>query len=186
MLAARPEAQVALTNGGGLRADMPAGELTYGQLFEAMPFDNRFAIVEVKGSQLRGMVSSNLQRGGGILSFGGVTAKARCKGNMLDVQIAVAGKPLSDTASYKVATTDFLASGGDGLFGRLKLPEAAIKMTNVIVRDAMADILRKYKGTPKAAVDADQLFSAAHRRLDYEGNRPVRCGKAAPEPEPGE
>ena len=79
MLAAQPagaNAEIALTNGGGLRADIPAGELTYGGLFEAMPFDNRFAIVDVKGSHLRSMVSTNLQRGGGILSWGGLTAKA--------------------------------------------------------------------------------------------------------------
>jgi 2',3'-cyclic-nucleotide 2'-phosphodiesterase (5'-nucleotidase family) len=186
MLAARPEAQVSLVNGGGLRADIPAGELTYGQLFEGMPFDNRFAVVEVKGSHLRGMVSANLQRGGGILSFGGLTAKARCKGNQLDLQITVGGKPLSDTASYKIVTSDFLASGGDGLFGRLNLPESAIKMTDTIIRDAIADVLRKRKGT---TIDADQLFSPTRRRLDYEGSRPVRCGappdKGAPE-EPAE
>src|SRR5262249_62039819 len=69
----------ALTSGGGLRADIPAGDLTYGQLFEAMPFDNRFAIVEVKGKHIRRLVTTNLQRGGGIFSWSGLAAKARCK-----------------------------------------------------------------------------------------------------------
>ncbi len=171
MLAAQPAAQVCVTNGGGLRADMPAGELTYGQLFEAMPFDNRFALVDVKGAHLRSLVASNLQRGGGILSWGGLAAKARCKAGKLDVAITVAGKPLSDTAAYKLVTSDFLASGGDGLVGRLKLPDGAIKLTDVIIRDAMADILRAKKGT----VDPAKLFSATTRRLDYEGDRPVEC-----------
>ena len=36
-----PDAQVGMMNGGGLRADLPAGPLHYGALFEAMPFDNR-------------------------------------------------------------------------------------------------------------------------------------------------
>jgi 5'-nucleotidase / UDP-sugar diphosphatase len=172
MLAARPEAQVALTNGGGLRADLPAGELQYGQLYEAIPFDNRFAIVELKGGQLRQLVISNLMRGGAILSWGGLAAKARCIGDRLDVQITVGRKPLAEGATYKVATSDFLASGGDGLIGRLKLPDGSVKMTDVIIRDGMAEVLRKRKG----AVDPDKLYSPKVRRLDYAGTRPVACG----------
>jgi 2',3'-cyclic-nucleotide 2'-phosphodiesterase (5'-nucleotidase family) len=178
MLAARPDAQVSLTNGGGLRADLPAGELTYGQLFEALPFDNRFAIVDVTGKDLRKLVTSNLARGGAFLSWGGLTAKARCKAGKLDVQIAVAGKPLAEGARYKLATSDFLASGGDGVIGRLKLPEGAIHATDTIIRDALGDVLRGWKATPKATINPARLYSAAAPRFDYEGKRPVRCGAA--------
>jgi 5'-nucleotidase len=173
MIAARPEVQVAVTNGGGLRADIPAGPLTYGQIFEAMPFDNRFAVVEVKGSHLRKLVSTNLQRGGAILSWGGLAAKARCKNNKLDLTITVGGKPLDENKTYKLATSDFLASGGDGLIGRLKLPEGAVKMTDVIIRDAMVDVLKKKKGT----IDPKDYFSPTKKRMDYEGERPVTCIK---------
>jgi 5'-nucleotidase len=185
MLAARPEAQVAVTNGGGLRADMGAGELTYGVLYEAMPFDNRFAIANVKGEHLRRLVATNLQRGGAILSWGGLAAKARCKAGKLDMTITVGGKPLSETASYKLVTSDFLASGGDGLLGRLKLPDGSITTTDVIIRDAMADVLRKKKGV----IDPAQLYSATKKRMDYEGNRPVECGAPTtkkPDTEPAE
>jgi 5'-nucleotidase len=174
MLAARPDADVALTNGGGLRADIPAGDLTYGGLFAAMPFDNRFAVVTVKGKHLRRLVLSNLQRGGGILSWSGLTAKARCKAGQLTGDILVKGKPITDEGSYTVVTSDFLASGGDGLIGRLKLPDGAVKMTDVIIRDAIADVLRKRKGP----LDPAQIV--ARKRLDYEGQRPVSCGSAKP------
>lgn len=195
MLAARPDAHVSLTNGGGLRADLPAGELEYGQLYEAIPFDNRFAIVELTGAHLRALVTTNLTRGGAILSWGNLAAKARCKGDRLEVQITVGGKPLSDRASYKVATSDFLASGGDGLIGRLKLPEGSVKLTDVIIRDAMAEVLRKRKGVGRGrgkgkgvdvdVIDPDRLHSPAVRRLDYEGTRPVECGpKPAPVGQP--
>ncbi|MBA3820433.1 MAG: bifunctional metallophosphatase/5'-nucleotidase [Deltaproteobacteria bacterium] len=187
MLVAQPGSHVAVTNGGGLRADIPAGALTYGALFEAMPFDNRFAVVDVKGSHLRKLVSSNLQRGGAILSWGGLAAKARCKAGTLDLQITVAGKPLVETASYKLVTSDFLASGGDGLIGRLKLPDGAVKLTDVIIRDAMANVLRKKQG---AKIDPAQYFSPVKKRMDYEGERPVTCTapttKTAPNREPEE
>lgn len=172
MLAARPEAQVALTNGGGLRADIPAGELTYGRLYEAMPFDNRFALIDMQGKHIRRLITTNLQRGSGIYSWGGLVAKARCKDGALAVDIKVGGKPLADDASYKLVTSDFLASGGDNsVIGRLKLPEGSIKMTDVIIRDAIAAVLRKRKGK----VDPAQLFSPTKKRLDYEGQRPVEC-----------
>lgn len=173
MLAAQPKADVALTNGGGLRADVPAGELTYGGLFEAMPFDNRFALVTLKGSQLRRLVTTNLQRNGAIFSWGGLTAKARCAGDKLDVQIKVKGKALADQATYTLVTSDFLASGGDGVIGRLKLPEGAITLTDIIIRETMADLLRKQAG---ATIDPATLLAPNRRRLDYEGERPVLCG----------
>jgi 2',3'-cyclic-nucleotide 2'-phosphodiesterase (5'-nucleotidase family) len=184
MLATQP-AHVALTNGGGLRADLPAGELTYGALYEAMPFDNRFAHVDVKGTHIRRLISTNLQRGGAILSWGGLTAKARCKAGKLEVDIKVGGKPLDDNAAYKLVTSDFLASGGDGLIGRLKLPEGSVVVTNDVIRDVLAEYLRKQKG---AKVDPSKLHSASVKRMDYEGSRPVECGDKskpkAPEEQP--
>ncbi len=187
MLATQP-AHVALTNGGGLRADLPAGELTYGAFYEAMPFDNRFAHVDVKGTHIRRLISTNLQRGGAILSWGGLTAKARCKAGKLELDIKIAGKPLDDNASYKLVTSDFLASGGDGLIGRLKLPEGSVVVTNDIIRDVLAEYLRKQKGTPRATIEPTKLFGPALKRMDYEGSRPVECGDKtkpkAPEEQP--
>jgi 2',3'-cyclic-nucleotide 2'-phosphodiesterase (5'-nucleotidase family) len=186
MLAARPEAQVALTNGGGLRADIPAGDLTYGRLYEAMPFDNRFAVITLKGKHIRRLITTNIQRGAGIYSWGGLVAKARCKDGALAVDAKVGGKPLADEATYKLVTSDFLASGGDAsVIGRLKLPEGSIKMTDVIIRDAIADILRRQAKT-KGKVDPAQYFSPTKKRLDYEGERPVLCQGAQQQKTPEE
>lgn len=173
MLAARPDAEVAMTNGGGLRADLPAGPLTYGRLFEAMPFDNRFALVTVQGKHIRRLITTNLQRDGGIFSWSGLTVKAACKNGALDLEIKIGGtKMLADDARYVIATTDFLASGGDGVFGRLKLPAGSIKPTDVIVREAMVEVLRKKKGP----IDPAKIYNPAHPRLAYEGTRPLLCG----------
>ncbi len=164
-------ADIALTNGGGLRADIPAGDLTYGQLFAAMPFDNRFAIVEVHGTHVRHLVTSNLRHNGGIFSWAGLSAKARCKAGKLDVAIEVGGKPLDDDATYRLVTSDFLASGGDGVIARLKLPANAITSTDTIIRDAMAEVLRKQKGT----IEPAKIFGPGRQRLDFEGKRPLHC-----------
>jgi 5'-nucleotidase len=177
MLEAHPEAQIALTSGGGLRADLPAGSLTYGELYAALPFDNKFAIVDLTGKDLRTMIASNLTHSEvSILSWGGLTAKVRCKAGKLDVQIQVRGKPLDDSARYKVATSDFLASGGDDEIGRLKLPEGAIRITDTILREGVADVLRRWKATPRATIDPSRWYSATRPRLDYPGKRPIDCG----------
>ena len=58
-LAAVPGADVALNNsGGGLRADLPAGPLTYGSVFEVMPFDNLLVSLRLTGRQLRQVFSA--------------------------------------------------------------------------------------------------------------------------------
>ena len=178
MLAARTDADVAVTNGGGLRAVLPAGPLTYGSLYEAMPFDNRFAVVKLEGRHVRKLITNNLLGGGAILSWGGLTAQAACKDGRLDVVIRDrAGKVVTDDRALTLVTSDFLASGGDGLIGRLKLPEGSVTMTDTIIRDAMADALRARGGTLAPA----QVYDPAKPRMDYPGTRPVSCaGTAAP------
>ncbi len=175
MRAAQPTAQLALTNGGGLRADVPAGEVTYGQVFEAMPFDNRFTLVDVTGAQLHELVTSNLENHAGLMSWSGLTVKARCAGGKLDVAITVGGKPLVNTKRYTVATTDFLATGGDGALAALKLPADAFHPTDVIVREAIVELLRHRKGV-EATIDPKRIFDGVHGRLEFPGARPVTCG----------
>ena len=167
MLAAEPAADVAMTNGGGLRQDLPAGELTYGVLFSAMPFDNRFALIQVTGQQLHKIVKKNLQKDGGILSWAGLAVKARCKDGSLDLAIEIHGKPLDPAAHYTIATSDFLASGGDAMWGKHK-PD--VQSTDIIIRDAIADVLRARKGT----IDPAQYRA---QRIELPMKRPVRCGK---------
>jgi len=175
MLAAQPGADVAMTNGGGLRTDLPAGDLTYGQFFEAMPFDNRFSLVDVTGAQLRELVTKNLEASGGILSWANLWATASCDAGKLRVDIDVAGKPLDDGKRYSLVTSDFLTSGGDQTFARLGLAPSAIHATDMVIRDGMADVLRSKKGT---TIDPATLL--ARRHLQYSGNRPVHCRKDEP------
>lgn len=179
MLEGNPRAQLALTNGGGLRANVPAGEITYGQLFEAMPFDNRFAILKIEGRQIREMITTNLSRGGAMYSWGGVAAKAACKADKLAVDIKVRGKALEDARVYTLVTSDFLASGGDGMLTAFKLP-APMELTNEIMRDSFARSLRARKGAAKK-LDPVKLYDPKSPRLSFTGTRPIRCSLEAPE-----
>lgn len=179
MLVAAPKAQVAMTNGGGLRADLPAGPLDYGRLYQAMPFDNRLAVVRLTGAHLRRLISNNLQTGSGIFSFAGIRVVAKCQGGALEVFVKDdRGKPIADDRTLTLVTSDFLASGGDGAIGRLKLPDGSVDVTDTIIRDVLATVLTA-RGGSLAALD---LYDPDHPRLAYPKPRPVKCGAAGRAP----
>jgi 5'-nucleotidase len=176
LLAARPGADVGLVNGGSLRAELPAGRLTFGAFYQAMPFDNRLAVVHMRGKDLRTAVAANLESSAGILSLGGATAAAACRGDRLVVELRDrAGKPIDDDRPLAVVTSDFLASGGDGVIGRLHLPDGATQVAEVLVRDAMLQALRAQRGP----ISARELLDPARPRIAYPGKRPVRCDAQA-------
>jgi len=172
MRQARP-ADVAITNGGGLRASLPAGALTYGELYEAAPFDNRFAMVDLTGADLRHLIATNLGTGTGLVSLSGVRAVARCvKGALVVDVIRSNGKPVKDRDRLKLVTSDFLAQGGDGLFTGLNLPPTAFHFEDGDpIRDVMAAELRKRGGV----IAPRTLFDPAHPRLAFPGRKPVSC-----------
>jgi 5'-nucleotidase len=173
MLAARPRADVALTNGGGLRADLAAGPLTYGRLYEAMPFDNRFAFVTLDAGQLADLIAANLTSSRGILSLSGIEARARCAGGELAVELRrPGGARIRRGEQLVVATSDFLASGGDAAFARLDLAEGAVELEDgEPIRDAMAEQLVRRGGS----LDPENLLDRDKPRLVYPGSRPVKC-----------
>ncbi len=171
MRAARPGADVALTNGGGLRVDLPAGPLTYGRLFEALPFDNRFATIPITAAELSDMIARNLERDNGILSVSGVRAVARCAGGKLAVTLSRPnGRPIPPRTKLTLATSDFLATGGDDLLPK-ELQQRATLDQGAPIRDAVADRLR----ARKEPLAAGNFYDPAHPRLTYTGQRPVHC-----------
>jgi 2',3'-cyclic-nucleotide 2'-phosphodiesterase (5'-nucleotidase family) len=164
-------ADVAVTNGGGLRADLPQGPLTYGALYEALPFDNRLAHIRMTAGALTQVIAENLRRDRSILSVSGVRVLARCRSGALVVQLRdTKGRPIPAQRSLHVVTSDFLATGGDAFAPALE-PGAVTLETQRPLRDELADLLRKRGGT----LSAKQAFDPAEPRLSYPGKRPIAC-----------
>lgn len=116
-------ADIALTNGGGFRADKqyPVGHaITRRDILSELPFGNIAVVLRVTGAQLR----TALENGVGYIEEGagrfpqvsGIAfdydAKAK-RGERVGL-VTVGGKPLDLAGSYTLATNDFLARGGDG------------------------------------------------------------------------
>jgi hypothetical protein len=75
-----------------------------------------------------------------------------------------------------LATSDFLATGGDGLFPA-ELQRAAQRDPGPPIREAMAKILRARQG--RLSGEDPSLFDPRRPRLSYPAPRPVRCNSAA-------
>jgi 5'-nucleotidase len=182
---AAPRADFALQNGGGLRAGLPTGPLHYDALYEALPFDNRLAVVTMRGSTLRQLLEDNYGGGGnGFLSVSGLSARAHCRpqgGVALELRLAKSGAPLQENHSYRVAVADFLALGGDSFGVALRAPGTKVEILwdRPVVRDAVAALLEGRAGTLRAA----DLANPARPRVVLPGERPV-CAERSPHAAP--
>ena len=101
------------TNHGGLR--IPAlnkGDVTIGNIFELMPFDNMMVVVELDYEALMKMVNHFAIKGGEPIShhFNMIIKDGK------PTNVTINGKPIDKNRTYKMATTDYLANGGDRLF----------------------------------------------------------------------
>ncbi|MGH9386765.1 MAG: bifunctional metallophosphatase/5'-nucleotidase [Vicinamibacterales bacterium] len=164
-------ADVAIYNTGGLRADLPAGPLTYGRLYEVFPFDNRVARLTVSGDELRRVVENNLSQRGSLLLLGGARAVADCAGSTLRVRLRRAsGAQILPTDQLRVVTVDFLATGGDGFFDSIQPVKLIGSVSDgPIFRDVFAFSLMRSGGTLRPP------SSSSPRGLVFDGPRPVTC-----------
>ena len=116
-------ADVALTNGGGIRADRtyePGTVLTRRDIQSELPFGNKTILIEVSGADLRAALEhgvSAVEDGGGRFPHvSGLTFSydaTRPAGDRV-TEVTVGGAPLDDAATFKLATNDFIGKGGDG------------------------------------------------------------------------
>ncbi|MHA4852460.1 bifunctional metallophosphatase/5'-nucleotidase [Rhodococcus sp. MSC1_016] len=116
-------AQVALTNPGGLRADLVGDTVTYGQVYAVQPFGNSLEVLTLPGATLRSVLEQQFQpRGDGSVterilspssSLTYTIDRSATVGNRIS-DIRVNGEPVSPEGVYRVAVNKFLADGGDG------------------------------------------------------------------------
>jgi 5'-nucleotidase len=142
--------EIAVQNRGGIRADLPDGDLTYGQVFEAMPFDNRVAVLELDAGELRALVAHLAARSRGALPLVSGLRVSRADGGV-DVRLAD-GSPLVEGRVYAVATNDYLALGGEGLNKVLPgVGSDRLRVLDLEVRTALIRYLRRHHGaaTPR-------------------------------------
>lgn len=139
---------VALMNSGGIRSDLAAGKVTYGDIFAVSPFDNYPTLVIMSGKELTDLLRATTGGGRGIMQVSGIryTFDASKKGDERLVGVTHAdGSPLDPAKLYTVLMPDFIAMGGDGAQDVMKLiPRDRVQIHyRAPLRDVLVEELRK-------------------------------------------
>lgn len=112
-------ADISITNGGGIRSSIDVGEITKGEVVEVLPFGNFIVTKELTGAQIKAVLEHGVKDfgkpAGSFAHVGGmkfVVDPEKEVGSRV-VDITIEGKKIDMDKKYTVATNDFLAAGGD-------------------------------------------------------------------------
>jgi 5'-nucleotidase len=129
LLAAHPDAEVALQNAGGIRTSLGAGPISFGRLLEVLPFGNTASTFDLRGDDLLAALEHGVSQAedlsndgtGRFLQVAGLryewAAEAPPGSRILKVEIRGENgdwQPLDPERRYHVVTNDFTRNGGDG------------------------------------------------------------------------
>lgn len=139
----RSGADIAFQNPGGLRIDLPAGEITVGQIFELLPFGNTIVTGEMTGEQIVSILEQSFTFDKGMMQLSGLQVEYDPDQPEYERVVSVSladGSPLEMDKKYTVATNNFLAEGGDGFE---TFTEVDFEDSYTVVRDAVIEYLRE-------------------------------------------
>lgn len=109
-------ADMGLVNVGGLRNSLAEGDITYGNIFEILPFENSLCILTMKGENVKELIRNIINANGEGISNAYIEINK--EKTILDMKIG--GEPIDDERLYEVATVDYLAEGNGGMTAFLK------------------------------------------------------------------
>ncbi len=162
------DADIALNNNsiGGLRADLPRGPLTFGQLYDTFPFDNRLVRVNLPAAVLEQGIANALRRGRrGAFGISGARVRISCGDAGIQVQLfRPSGQPIGPSESLVVVGMDSLLGGQ--LFAPV-IPPGSLRVAAdaPIVREVVEDWLRERGGHLRG----EQFLAQNGSRLEFEG-----------------
>lgn len=142
--------QVVLLNAGGIRNGLPLGDVTMGNVMEALPFGNTIIRVDLTGKQLQEALENGVslaeQQEGRFPHVAGMRfvwdAKLPAGKRVMKVEVRDVSdnfQLLNPATVYRVATNSFMASAGDGY--RTFVEGRNLMDTGYLVSDAIADYI---------------------------------------------
>ena len=122
MLRAVPGVDVALQNGGGIRAGLPAGTITMGDVLTVLPFANTVATATIRGAYLLAALENGVSQPGGgrfvqVAGLRMLVDFSRPEGSRIVSATVTRGEragPIDPERAYRIVTNNFMRLGGDG------------------------------------------------------------------------
>lgn len=137
-------ADIAVHNSGGIRANIAQGEITYRDVYKVDAFGNTAVTMTMTGQQVWEMLEISINGHHAIFQVSGlkmVYDRQALPGKRL-ISVQIGGQPIDLNKNYKVVTNSFLAAGG-GEYGIFKQPTDA-EDSYIPLRDIMADYIKKH------------------------------------------
>ena len=144
------QAEIGLTNNGGIRASLAAGPVTFSQLYDVVPFQNQLVKVTIPGSVLRSVLEANLTPTHATVHVSGLVVRydpARPRGSRITRLTLSSGQVVRDARNYTLGTLDFVATADPQL--------ARLKRTDMGLTDV--DALAKYLARQHQPVAAPRI-----------------------------
>ncbi len=139
-------ADFAFTNLGGIRDEIPAGPVTPRQVFRVLPFGNSLVVFEVDGRLLKEIIEYRVSANHhGVYMSGGkiVYSKTRPDYDRITT-FEIGGEQWEPNATYRIVTTDFLASGNAGLYMLPGIPAEKTMRTSTTCMDAVVHYIERH------------------------------------------
>ena len=105
---------LAIYNMGGIRADLTKGNVTYGDILDVAPFENKISFTTLTGEKVMKLFQQIAQRGGEGVSKGVELVVKKGEPNEL-ISAKLHGKEIDPQAEYRIATINYLLEGNDGM-----------------------------------------------------------------------
>jgi 5'-nucleotidase len=157
-------ARIGFINTTGIRAPLPAGSVTYEQVFLVHPFGNRVVRVSLTGAQLREMIEHSFRAEGADGPNAHVSGLVveydmnRPRGSRVTALRTTDGQSVRPGTRYTVAVPDFLAQGGSGYAMLAGAPQADAGWVDV---DNLVQYLR---GLPQPVAPPNEIRMRPARR----------------------
>ena len=135
-----------ITNKGGVRTDLPSGNITPRDVFNVLPFDNTLGAVEVSGQFMKDLIEDKVAYGGSGLYVSGMRVRvdrSRERGDRV-VSLEIGGKPYDPNANYRLVTTDYLLEGNSGMEKLAALRDQAAIESGVYMREAVIEYIKEF------------------------------------------
>ena len=106
--------QVAIANGGGIRAPLTKGTLTLGDMYTILPFDNNVVTMKVTGAKLKELIQHGINPDGfGWGQYSGLTVWYDSETDEITSMRLSDGTKVEEDKYYTLTSIDFLITGGD-------------------------------------------------------------------------
>ena len=158
-------ADISLQNAGGVRVDIPAGNITVGKVYTLLPFKNTLYRLQLTGAQVRAALEDGIDSvlngtGSGAYPYtGGLRFSVdmnQARGSRIsNPEVRDAGgnwQPLDPAASYRLITNNFTADGGDKYDTLKAIPAAQREDTFLDYADSFLQYVRSRSPLAKPAV----------------------------------